>query len=75
MITDQTTYQQALILIATISAGTLLLLFYFFMLKPKQNEKRKIKSKKNLVATEPEQGQYSEIIDHYPTYFRQDGVK
>lgn len=76
MIPDQTTYQQALIILISLGCMIAIPVFYFLIIKPKQNEKRKIKSTKDIVPPGPdtEPGLYDQIINDFPTYIRQDGV-
>lgn len=67
--------------VMTILTGALfaggLLVFYFCMIKPFQDEKREAKrqgeSSQDSSPVEPDR--YEDIINDYPTYHRQDGVK
>lgn len=78
MIPDQTTYQQALIILISLGCMIAIPAFYFLIIKPKQHEKAKSKRKstKDIVPPEPdtEPGLYDQIINDFPTYIRQDGV-
>lgn len=73
MVTDYTSYQEAIIIILQLVLFILTGAFYFLIIKPEQDGKNKSKTKSpaDSVAVEPEPGLYDEIIDEYPTYNRQ----
>jgi hypothetical protein len=77
MIDETESVNEALFILLPVLAGIFIMAFYFFIIKPKQNEKRESERQRESGPDigQPEGDAYDGIINDYPTYHRQQGVK